>query len=61
MTFRNLDRREAKWQKSRGTRSPSPTNTHTKKHIYRLNNSHRTAINHWQKKINSNNGKNLVI
>ena len=34
---------------------------HNKKtHIYRLNNSHRTAINRWQKNLNFNNGKNLV-
>ena len=38
---------------------PSPTNTH-KKHIYRMNNLHRTATNHWQKNLNSNNGKKFV-
>ena len=31
-----------------------------KKHIYRINESHRTATNRWQKNLNSNNGKNLV-
>ena len=34
--------------------------THTHKNIYRLNDSHRTATNHWQKNLNSNNGKNLM-
>ena len=39
----------------------SPTNTTTtKKHMYRINNSHRTATNCWQKNLNSNNGKNFV-
>ena len=54
--------RKARWQKSRGTCSPSPTNTHThtQKHIYRINDSHRTATNHWQKNLNSNNGKKFV-
>lgn len=33
---------------------------HNKKHIYGLNDSHRIAINRWQKNLNSNNGKNLV-
>ena len=34
---------------------------HTKKpHIYRINDSHRTATNPWQKNLNSNNGKNFV-
>ena len=34
---------------------------HTKKtHIYRINDSHRTATNCWQKNLNSNNGKNFV-
>jgi len=28
-----------------GTCLPPPTNTHTKKYIYRINNSHRTATN----------------
>ena len=52
---------ETRWQKSRGTRSPSPTNTTTtKKHIYRINDSHRTATNHWQKNLNSSNGKKFV-
>ena len=31
-----------------------------KKHIYRINDSHRTATNRWQKNLNSNNGKNFV-
>ena len=52
-------RREKRWWKSRGTHSPSPTNT-TKKHIYRINDSHRTATNRWQKNLNSNNGKKFV-
>ena len=40
---------------------PSPTNTTTTtKHICRVNESHRTTINCWQKNLNSNNGKNLV-
>ena len=34
--------------------------TQQKKHIYRINDSHRTATNRWQKNLNSNNGKNLV-
>ena len=52
---------EARRRKSRGTLLPSPTNTTTtKKHMYRINDSHRTATNHWQKNLNSNNGKNLV-
>lgn len=34
--------------------------TQQKKYMYRLNDSHRTAINHWQKNLNSNNGMNLV-
>ena len=44
---------------SRGTRPPSPTNTQ-KKHIYRINDSHRTATNCWQRNLNSNNGKKFV-
>ena len=52
---------EARWRKGRGTCSLAPTNTTKKKaHIYRLNNSHRTAINHWQKNLDSNNCKNLM-
>ena len=44
-----------------GHARPLPqTQQQQKKHIYRLNDSHRIAINHWQKNINSNNGKNLV-
>lgn len=35
------------------------THTH-KKHIYRLNDLHRTATNRWQKNLNSNNGKNFM-
>ena len=31
-----------------------------KKHIYRINDSHRTATNRWQKNLNSNNGKKFV-
>ena len=34
--------------------------TQQKKHIYRINDSHRTATNHWQKNLNSNNGKKFV-
>ena len=30
-----------------------------KKHIYRINDSHRTATNCWQKNLSSNNGKNF--
>ena len=34
---------------------------HNKKtHIYRINDSHRTATNRWQKNLNSNNGKKFV-
>ena len=51
---------EVRWWKSRGTRSPSPTNTTKKPHIYRINNSHRTATNRWQKNLNSNNGKKFM-
>ena len=40
---------------------PSPTDTTTtKKHIYRIKDSHRTATNCWQKNLNSNNSKNFV-
>ena len=39
----------------------SLSHKHTQnKHIYRINNSHRTATNHWQKNLSSNNGKNFV-
>ena len=51
---------EAGWWKRRGTGLPLPTNTTTKKHIYRINDSHRTATNRWQKNLNSNNGKKFV-
>jgi len=34
--------------------------TQQKKHIYRRNDSHRTATNHWQRNLNSNNGKKFV-
>ena len=34
--------------------------TQQEKKIYRINDSHRTAINRWQKNLNSNNGKNFV-
>ena len=27
--------------------------TQQKKHIYRINDSHRTATNHWQRNLNS--------
>ena len=37
----------------------SHKHTH-KKHIYRINDSHRTATNHWQKNLNSNKGKKFV-
>ena len=54
-------RDEKRWWKSRGTRSPSPSNTTTTtKHIYRINDSHRTATNLWQKKLSANNGKNFM-
>ena len=51
-----------KKQKRRGTHSPSPTNTTTTttKHIYRLNDLHRIAINCWPKNLNSNNSKKLM-
>ena len=39
---------------------PSPTNTTTKKDIYRLNDSLRTAIITGRKNLNSNNGKNIM-
>ena len=39
---------------------PSPTNTTKKKHIYRINDTRRTATNRWQKNLNSNNGKKFV-
>ena len=39
---------------------PSPTHTTKKKHIYRINDSHRTATNHWRKNLKSNNGKKFV-
>ena len=52
---------ETKWWKSRGTYLPSPTNTTTtKKHFYRINDSHRTATNRWQKNLNCNNGKKFM-
>ena len=35
--------------------------TQQKKHIYRINDSHRTATNRWQKNLNFNNGKKFVI
>ena len=34
--------------------------TQQKKHIYRRNDSHRTATNRWQRNLNSNNGKKFV-
>ena len=34
--------------------------TQQKKHIYRINDSHRTATNRWQRNLNSNNGKKFV-
>ena len=34
--------------------------TQQKKHIYRINDSHRTATNHWQKNLNSNNVKKFM-
>ena len=34
--------------------------TQQKKHIYRINDLHRTATNRWQKNLNSNNGKKFV-
>ena len=56
-----LKREETRWRKIRGTRSPSPTNTTKKKtHIYRINDSHRTATNRRQKNLNSNNGKKVL-
>ena len=38
----------------------SHKNTHTQKHIYRINDSHKTATNSWQKNLNSNNGKKFL-
>ena len=49
----------SRWRRSRGTPSPSPQ-TQQKKHIYRINDSHRTATNRWQRNLNSNNGKKFV-
>ena len=34
--------------------------TQQKKHIYRINDLHRTATNRWQKNLNSNNGNKFV-
>ena len=34
--------------------------TQQKKHIYRINDLHRTATNRWQRNLNSNNGKKFV-
>ena len=34
--------------------------TQQKKHIYRINDSHKTATNRWQTNLNSNNGKKFV-
>jgi len=54
-----------KWgrgQNGRGVRGhacPLPQ-TQQKKHIYRINDSHRTATNRWQRNLNSNNGKKFV-
>ena len=59
-------RKRTRWRRSRGTRSPSTRpllapQTQQKKHIYRINDSHRTATNRWQKNLNFNNGKKFVI
>ena len=35
--------------------------TQQKKHIYRINDSHRTATNRWQRNLNYNNGKKFMI
>ena len=35
--------------------------TQQKKHIYRINDSHRTATNRWQRNLYSNKGKKFVI
>ena len=35
--------------------------TQQKKHIYRINDLHRTATNRWQRNLNSSNGKKFVI
>lgn len=43
----------------RGHAHPLPQ-TQQKKHIYRINDSHRTATNRWQRNLNSNNGKKFV-
>ena len=43
----------------RGHARPLPQ-TQQKKHIYRINDSHRTATNRWQRNLNSNNGKKFV-
>ena len=45
---------------SRGTHSPSSINITKKPHIYRINDSHRTAKNHWQKNLISDNGKKFM-
>ena len=34
--------------------------TQQKKHIYRINDLHRTATNRWQRNLNSSNGKKFV-
>ena len=33
---------------------------HNRNHIYRINDSHRTATNPWQRILKSNNGKKFV-
>ena len=33
---------------------------HNRNHIYRINDSHRTATNPWQRNLKSNNGKKFV-
>ena len=42
-----------------GQARPLPQ-TQQKEHIYRINDSHRTATNRWQKNLNSNNGKKFM-
>ena len=59
-TYRLKVSLEARWQKSRGTHSPSPTNTTTTKTHLQVKRLAQNSNNHWQKNLNSNNSKNLA-
>ena len=64
IVIRNMIKKQKMGERQDGRRVGGHTRplpqTQQKKHIYRINDSYRTATNRWQKNLDSNNGKNFV-